>query len=89
MTNWKNILKNCRQATLLIIKRSEHKLTRGERLKLFIHLLLCDPCRQFEKQSEMIDHLLKHHTTTFNTDPPYQLREETRKKMKAVIESNL
>lgn len=50
---------SCKEATYLISKKEEGKLTLAERLKLSIHLMLCSICRAFEKQSEFIGHHAK------------------------------
>lgn len=47
---------SCKEATYLISKKEEGKLTLAERLKLSVHLAICSICRAFEKQSEFIGH---------------------------------
>ena len=44
----------CTQATFLISKREEHALTLREKFQLFIHLLICEFCRKFQKQTRII-----------------------------------
>jgi hypothetical protein len=50
---------SCKRATALIVKREDVGLARMEKAKLFFHLLFCSACRAFEKQSELIDNILK------------------------------
>jgi len=45
-----HIVYDCKQATLLSIKREEGKITLFERTKLTYHLLYCGPCRRFIEQ---------------------------------------
>jgi hypothetical protein len=49
----------CREATLLMEKREERKLDIYEKLALRFHLVICDGCRRYNKQSEFLNQLLK------------------------------
>lgn len=42
---------SCKEASVLIIKKEEGKLAMGDRLRLFFHLMACDICKLFNKQS--------------------------------------
>jgi len=44
----------CTQATYLISKLEEHALTLRERLQLLVHLIVCEFCRRFLKQTKII-----------------------------------
>ena len=44
----------CIQATYLISKLEEHALTLCERLQLLVHLIVCEFCRRFLKQTKII-----------------------------------
>ncbi len=44
----------CKQATALISQGLDRRLSRWERLILRLHLLICDACGHFEKQSAFI-----------------------------------
>lgn len=54
---FRRIVFDCKQATLLSIKKAEGKISLFERLKLSYHLLYCDPCRQFIKQWNRLDQI--------------------------------
>ncbi len=45
---------SCKEATFLISKKEENKLSFVEKIKLKMHLLICSFCRLFEKQSKLI-----------------------------------
>ena len=45
----------CEEASFLISKRQETKLTWRENLKLNFHISVCDPCTRFAKQVVIID----------------------------------
>jgi len=53
----------CTQATFLMSKREDHALTFGETIHLYIHLLVCEFCRRFLKQTNIITKALKRATS--------------------------
>lgn len=55
----KKIQYNCREATYLIEKRQQARLSIKERVHLLIHLSGCSVCRQFQKQSKLINRMVK------------------------------
>jgi len=59
MNNLKKIIYNCKQATLLIEKKSVQKLTFREWMELRIHLLGCGFCRLYSKQSRVINSMVR------------------------------
>ncbi|HEY4288193.1 MAG TPA: hypothetical protein VGN00_13905 [Puia sp.] len=59
MSAIKKIIYNCRHATYLIEKRQHTPLTLKERLQLVIHLSGCSVCRLFQRQSLMINRLIR------------------------------
>ncbi len=50
----------CKEATMFSIKREERSLPFSERIKLFIHLLICEFCRLFDRQHKFISLQLKN-----------------------------
>ena len=59
MNKLKKIQYNCKQATFLIEKRQLAKLTFRETIELRIHLAGCSVCKLFDKQSHIINALVK------------------------------
>lgn len=55
----KKIQYNCRHATYLIEKRQLRPLNIRERVFLVIHLSGCSVCRLFQRQSRMINRLVR------------------------------
>jgi hypothetical protein len=45
---------NCKEVSHLVSQRQDGPLTFGERLKMRLHLLLCDACRRFERQAAFL-----------------------------------
>lgn len=60
MNSLKGIIYNCRQATFLIEKKQIKKLTFRENVELRIHLMGCSVCRIFQKQSILINRMVKN-----------------------------
>lgn len=44
----------CEQATTLALAAQDRTLSRGERLRLGIHRLLCAPCRIYRRQLQIM-----------------------------------
>lgn len=83
----RNSIYNCKQATLFILKKKDRRLSITERARLFIHLLFCDPCKRFVKQSDFIDHSLHHCDEMLYDQPVHSLPEETRKKIQQELDA--
>ena len=49
----------CTQATFLMSKKEERALTLSETFQLYIHLMICEFCRRFLKQMNIISKGLK------------------------------
>ena len=79
------IYSSCDKVSELIEKQSVVALTPGQRLQLTIHLKICDACRNYQKQSVLLDTILK------GNDLPNQdgASEAQHKELKEKIKSNL
>ncbi|WP_214073494.1 hypothetical protein [Mucilaginibacter sp. dw_454] len=64
----KKIVYNCKQATFLIEKKLISKLTFREKIELRIHLYGCSVCRIFNKQSAVINQMVKQLFSDANSD---------------------
>ncbi|MEO7444802.1 MAG: hypothetical protein ABIT96_11575 [Ferruginibacter sp.] len=69
---------NCKEATLLVIKKEQGKLGLMNRLSLSFHLFLCKYCRWFSRQSSLINHLAKENT-------PSSLSKEEQREIAATV----
>lgn len=56
----KYLIFNCRDATFLMSKKEEGKLTLVEKMKLSMHISMCSFCRKFEKQTYEIGKESRH-----------------------------
>ena len=57
---------SCRQATEMLAKKEEGKLSFANRLRLLYHIFICTCCKTFNKQDKLIVKHLKH----FNDNAP-------------------
>jgi len=55
----KKTMYNCKQATLLALQKQQGHLSVAGRFKLSYHLLFCNACKQFVKQSALLDEAMK------------------------------
>lgn len=63
---------SCQKATELVEKRSLFPLNPVEKTQLFLHMQVCSACRNYMKQSDTLDQLLKEYL-----NPPEEKEEET------------
>lgn len=73
---------NCKEATLLIEKKQEAPFGVGEKVKLAFHLAVCKVCAIYEKQSKLMDAVLKKKT---ETEPDLETIQKLKEKIKASI----
>lgn len=52
----KAIMGSCKEATFWMAKSEEQKLGFIQKMKLWLHLRFCEICRNFQKQSQAINH---------------------------------
>jgi hypothetical protein len=51
---------SCKKATVLIEKKSIVGLSLAEKFQLHVHTAMCSACTNYQKQSILIDNVLKH-----------------------------
>lgn len=78
---------SCRRATELISLNFDTKLGIIEKVRLRLHLSICEACTRFSKQLELLHHAAHHHTKENNQElTGYEsLPEEVRKRIKEKI----
>lgn len=73
------IMLSCRKATELIEKQFMVKLTLKERVQLNLHKSICDACTAYEKQSRLLNDLLKKQASV----TPDQMTQQENEALKA------
>jgi Putative zinc-finger len=56
-------LVSCKEASRLLSQREERRLSAAERIKLAVHLRLCDACTRFSRQLAFIREALARYRT--------------------------
>jgi hypothetical protein len=84
----KKITHNCRHATYLIEKKLVGRLTLRERIFLRMHLLGCDVCKLYQKQSARINEMIRQLFSGANAAEA-KLDEQFKKELQDRIEDEL
>lgn len=79
---------SCLKATELIEKRFHFKLSFTEKIQLELHKMMCDACKTYEKQSEIIEMGIKAHHHHHRSDEidAEQLKKQIQTKLQKVDE---
>jgi hypothetical protein len=85
MSNKKSIMITCKEATMLISMRDEQALSRLEKFKLKLHLLLCKTCFYFAKHVEILQKSIKKLTE----DNTIAFTDEKKTALEKLIKENL
>ncbi|WP_018344487.1 hypothetical protein [Cytophaga aurantiaca] len=77
---------SCEKSSFLIEKKLAGALSMKEHSQLFIHKLICDVCRKYEKQSILLDNLLRKKIAGNNsTSPSANIDQNRIEKLKSTI----
>lgn len=75
----------CQEASLLISKRQETKLTTKEKLKLRFHLSICEPCSRFAQQVVILEASLSRF---FKSSGTQQFSSKKKAALEKLIDEN-
>ena len=73
----KGMMISCKDATELVVRKSQEDLTGWNRFRLWFHLLMCKFCSLFEKQNRVIDEL----AASADEHPAGPMPEDTRERI--------
>jgi anti-sigma factor ChrR (cupin superfamily) len=84
------LMLSCRRAAELIDRRAHVKLHPVEKIQLFVHTRMCDACRNYIKQSRIIDSIFTHQAERQNNLPGHQatLSPEIKSRIIKKLEEN-
>jgi hypothetical protein len=88
MEGLKKITHNCKHATFLIEKKLVGRLSFSERIFLKIHLIGCDVCKLYQKQTNRINEMIRE-LFNIRTTEPTRLDENFKKELQDRIEEEL
>ena len=52
---------NCKDVSRLVSRRQDEPLSRGDRFRMWVHMLLCDACRAFERQTALLREAMRRY----------------------------
>ncbi len=73
---------NCREASRLQSEALDHSLSRGQRVGLRLHLLLCHWCRRYGNQIRFLRQAVHQHPDEANDATSQGLSPEARERLK-------
>ncbi|MBN8694394.1 MAG: hypothetical protein J0L69_14465 [Bacteroidetes bacterium] len=83
------IMLSCNKATLLIEKSHAAPLSFMDRVKLKMHLAMCDKCAGYQKQSLIIENALKSNRQSFSNPSNLKLADTSKTRIQKAIDDNL
>ena len=85
----KGIKISCKEATYLSSLYQAGKLSRADKAKYLLHLMVCPPCYRFVKQVKKIAKLLSLYFKSFNDKTPYQLSDQKKQDFQVELMKNI
>lgn len=82
---------SCDKATTLIEKKSGDKLSCGENLQLKMHTAMCGACKQYQRQSVLLNEAIKNHLTNIDqqfSENNLHLETAARQRIQSEIENH-
>ena len=78
---------SCKDASQLISKSLDQRLSFFERLKLRLHLLICDVCTRFNQQLYMLQSAIKKLLNQTENESSIQLPDHAKARIQKLIEA--
>lgn len=79
-------MRGCQEITELVERSKVSRSSIGERLAIRMHNSICKECRQYFKDSALIDKMLS--SKRFRDMREYKFSSEEKEKIKAILRSN-
>lgn len=83
------VILSCKKATFFIEKSYVQPLSLTEKLQLRLHLVICDKCAKYKKQSAIIESLLKSQRQKAALPKELKLSDDFKGLMKSRIDQKL
>lgn len=80
---------SCKKATFLIEKSHGEPLSFMDKVRLSMHLKICDKCAGYQKQSLLIENVLKANHKNLSNPSDLKLSSDARARIQETIDSNL
>lgn len=83
------VVLSCQKATLLIEKGNSKPLSFMDKLQLNMHLKMCSKCADYQKQSVLIENILKSNHKNFSNPSNFKLSDTSKIRIQKAIDDNL
>lgn len=82
------IVLSCRKATFLIEKSHNEPLSFLDKVQLSMHLRICDKCAGYQKQSLLIEKVLKANHQNLSNPSNFKLSDTSKIRIQKVVDDN-
>ena len=79
---------SCKEASRLISQSLDRRLSWKERFNLRLHLLICDVCKRFSYQLDLMRQAIRQMTSQAELDEQIKLPEDAKSRIAQAIESH-
>ena len=79
------ILNNCDEVTQHVLQKKEVEFSLRKQIEIKIHVMMCRCCKNFEKQSEVIDDKLKLYKNKIQQFPMYKAPQQLKDNLEKII----
>ena len=80
---------SCLKATMLIEKSNVLPLSFTQKVQLKLHTTICDKCNTYQKQSQLIDSILKKHLHTIQKNEQFKLSDAVKSNINNQIQKKI
>lgn len=78
-------MKDCQEITELVERSKIERISIGDRLAIRMHGAICKSCRQYFRDSDVMDELMQ--SKRFRHLSEYKFTDEEKEKLKALLQS--
>ena len=79
---------NCKQVSRVASQAMDRPLTLKERFGMWLHLGICDPCRQFVAQLRLLRRIIRERSESAVEDDSIRLSDIARESIKEKLQSH-
>lgn len=83
------LMLSCKKATFLIEKGNSKPLSFMDKLQLSMHLKMCSKCADYQKQSVLIERILKSNHVNASNPSNFKLSDTSKLRIQSVLDDNL
>lgn len=76
---------DCKHASRMISQSLDHRLSLVQRISLWLHLFICDACKEFSRQVALLRTMMARLGRHIENDPELTLPEQARQRISTVL----